>query len=474
MKPSVNGVRIREDAWKLPQWDSTLLWYAKAVAHMRSLPLDDFRGWRYQAAIHEYVRSRDPLAIPSETQPSAPKQARFWTQCQHGSWYFLPWHRMYLGFFEQIVRGHIVALGGSEDWALPYWNYSDPSPNAKKARIEFISPTLPDGTKNALADAVRSSKTGNFGITSSDVDLSCLKTVPFRTGSFGAPAGFGGPKTGFQHSGGIIGDLERVPHGSIHMAVGGWMSSFSTAGLDPLFWLHHCNIDRLWEVWRTRGPQFQDPSDPSWGAPSGTTFGLQNAAGKVVSLTADQVVNTTAPVLSYRYEDISDPFTGAGLSAEDVEMATGPAALVGASEKPIRLTSTPTTTVVRIDSAAVSESSAALAAGEEPNAYLNIENIVGRSLAPSYKVYVNADGKTKGNIRYAGMLPMFGLVERSSQEDPHGGGGLTYVLDITDLVRRLRKAGAWDNEKLSVTFVPKGADEPDNSLKVGRVSLYYR
>lgn len=474
MKPAVKGVRIREDVWKLPQWDDTLLWYAKAVAHMRSLPLNDFRSWRYQAAIHEYVRSSDPLAVAGETLPTASKRARFWTQCQHGSWYFLPWHRIYLAFFEQIVRQHIVALGGSDNWALPYWNYSDTGPNAKKARPEFTAAKLPDGSKNALADVVRSSTTGNFGIDASDVDLDCLRRVPFKTGSMGAPAGFGGPKTGFEHSGGIIGDLERTPHGSIHMAVGGWMSSFSTAGLDPLFWLHHCNIDRLWEVWRGRGAQFQNPSDPSWGAPSGTVFGLQNAAGTVVRLTADKVVDTTVPVLSYRYEDISDPLAGAGLGEEDVMANTGPAALVGASEKPISLSSTSTTAVVHIDAAAVTDNSAALAEGEEPRAYLNIENIVGRNAAPSYKVYVNADGKTEGDARYAGVLPMFGLVERSGQEDPHGGGGLTYVLDITDLVRRLRQAEAWDNKKLSVTFVPKDGDKPDNSLKVGRISLYYR
>ena len=52
-----------------------------------------------------------------------------------------------------------------------------------------------------------------------------------------------------------------MPHGAVHSLVGndydefgqlvdtGWMGSFFTAGLDPLFWLHHANIDRLWEVW---------------------------------------------------------------------------------------------------------------------------------------------------------------------------------------------------------------------------------
>jgi hypothetical protein len=35
----------------------------------------------------------------------------------------------------------------------------------------------------------------------------------------------------------------------------GWMLDPSLAALDPIFWLHHANVDRLWEVWLQRaGP----------------------------------------------------------------------------------------------------------------------------------------------------------------------------------------------------------------------------
>lgn len=38
------------------------------------------------------------------------------------------------------------------------------------------------------------------------------------------------------------------PHGWVHNAVGGTMAT-STSPADPLFWLHHAFIDKLWANW---------------------------------------------------------------------------------------------------------------------------------------------------------------------------------------------------------------------------------
>jgi tyrosinase len=35
-------------------------------------------------------------------------------------------------------------------------------------------------------------------------------------------------------------------HGGVHIWVGGAMSSVATAPADPIFWMHHANLDRLW------------------------------------------------------------------------------------------------------------------------------------------------------------------------------------------------------------------------------------
>ncbi|MGH7262080.1 MAG: tyrosinase family protein [Nitrospiraceae bacterium] len=39
-----------------------------------------------------------------------------WNTCQHGSYFFLSWHRMYLYYFERILR----EASRDPNFALPY------------------------------------------------------------------------------------------------------------------------------------------------------------------------------------------------------------------------------------------------------------------------------------------------------------------------------------------------------------------
>lgn len=44
------------------------------------------------------------------------------------------------------------------------------------------------------------------------------------------------------------------PHGWVHGLVGGQMGSVPRAAFDPIFYLHHCNVDRLWWNWQQAHP----------------------------------------------------------------------------------------------------------------------------------------------------------------------------------------------------------------------------
>jgi tyrosinase len=478
-----NGVRTRPDVWKLAEWDPTLVWYAKAIAEMQTRPLADPTSWRYQAAIHDYDRLGDPNRIPGETLPSIANRRRFWSQCQHGSWFFLPWHRMYLAYFEQIVAAAVVSLGGPEDWALPYWDYSDAS-NADARRLPpaFRAAQMPDGQPNPLRveDRGFGSNEGNQIADEFDVDLTPSLTEPlFATPSFGAN-GFGGPRTNFMHGGGTIGVLEAVPHGSMHMAVGGGMGSFNTAGLDPVFWLHHANIDRLWQVWLNRDNAHLNPNEPQWAR----QFDFHDAAGAIVTLTAPQVVDSTIAPLRYEYEDVSDPLAVArAAAARSVEAAMENPEMVGATQQPFNLTGEVTTARLAVSAPTGPARAAGRAAARTGPIYLNIENIKGRQAGTSYAVYVNVpEGEDPAQHRelLAGILPMFGLPEASRADADSDGSGLVYALEIGNIVRGLEARNAWNPDDIRVTFVPRrgpaGVERraaPAQPIEVGRVSLYY-
>lgn len=79
---------------------------------MMSRPASDPTSFRFQANIHG---TYDNMTTPAEMQS--------WNNCEHGSYYFTSWHRMYLYFFDRILR----AASGDPNLVLPYWNWTDPA-----------------------------------------------------------------------------------------------------------------------------------------------------------------------------------------------------------------------------------------------------------------------------------------------------------------------------------------------------------
>ena len=53
--------------------------------------------------------------------------------------------------------------------------------------------------------------------------------------------------------------IETAVHAGVHNAVGGDMATAASPS-DPLFWLHHANIDRLWAKWQKQHPSVNPPN----------------------------------------------------------------------------------------------------------------------------------------------------------------------------------------------------------------------
>lgn len=246
-------------------WDS----YAKAVQIMLKLPPSDGRNWYRQAMIHEI-------------------------DCPHGNFWFVNWHRGYVWRFEQIVR----ELSGDPDFALPFWDWSTLQEVPAQVYNGVLNPTNPAyvdsfndfwaayGTAitayyNSLSASqkagmnergitsaqslqttiqsdwsVRAQARGNR-VLSSTAKAMCspsnvtqiLRLTDFITFGSQPSANHNDEFKGF-------GALEGQPHNNVHVSVGtpyGFMAGFMSP-VDPVFWLHHANVDRLWWLWQKRNP----------------------------------------------------------------------------------------------------------------------------------------------------------------------------------------------------------------------------
>ncbi|TPE52516.1 tyrosinase family protein [Amaricoccus solimangrovi] len=498
---------VRRNVHELGQpWADELLWYARGVKAMKARPLADPTSWTFYGAIHGIHRGLwnfYGITQPGDPDPSQADQDTYWNQCQHGSWYFLPWHRGYVLALEANVRSEIGKLGGPVDtWALPYWNYFKTGQNGLPD--EFASPDWPDGTGDNPLFVVQRWGDGPglpIVLDLSLINLSAMGLTDFTGTANGGSPGFGGVDTGFAHGGAVHGGIETQPHDFVHGLIGGGdpndprlpglMSTPPAAALDPIFWLHHANIDRLWASWVNETGVGGDPTDARWlNGPASIgerAFTLPMPDGTAWTYTPGEMRDMAA--LDYEYDDLT-PDGAAMLVAAQAGARAGTARggmmamaadtktteLLGANTGALPISGdTATRTAVRMAPEPRARSrSAFAAAGPEGGAekvFLNLENVRGLADAAAFKVYVGLpEGARPADHpdHMAGGVALFGVSQATEAEGEHAGSGLTYVLDITPIVTRL----GLDTDKLHVDIVPVRPIAKEAEVSVGRVSVY--
>ena len=191
------------------------------ILKMKALPYTNPTSWGYQSAIHG---------------TTLPDNLTSWNTCHKSgeSVFFFAWHRMYVYFFERILR----AKSGRANLTIPYWDYQTNL---------VMHPAFRDNSPgNPLYVANRNPAINSGGALPVSIQTafnSSLDIIPYYT---------------FQSN------LNGGPHGSVHTTINGDMAVVSTAAKDPIFFVHHSEIDRLWEVWRNKCGGRADPIDTTW------------------------------------------------------------------------------------------------------------------------------------------------------------------------------------------------------------------
>jgi tyrosinase len=166
-----------------------------------------------------------------------------------GLYRFLAWHRRYLLEFEREIQrvDAILRPTAAEKLGVPYWRWEEPIPAWME---DFLPANDPETGQSPppRKDAAPPNKA-----TGADIDIIVNQFAIQDTGLAGendyTKFTYGLEGWGRRPNG------TRLPgHNHGHAWIGGIMNNTSTSPTDPMFWLHHAEVDRLWQIWRQTTP----------------------------------------------------------------------------------------------------------------------------------------------------------------------------------------------------------------------------
>ncbi|HWH61043.1 MAG TPA: tyrosinase family protein [Terriglobales bacterium] len=448
--------------------------YARAVQIMKSRPSWDPWSWTFWWYTHASPLSKSEAiqqVFGGASSPASDLAQKAWWTCQpHQSGQntdnFLPWHRMYVYFFEL----QIGAVLGDDTFTLPYWNVSPGLPSCERGIMPqaFRSPDDPLLASLYLPDRNSGVNNGLPIDTQSPGVLSAASAMAETTYSPHSP------KLGFCNS------LDFGLHSAVHILVGTLtnMGSVAASAQDPIFWMLHCNVDRLWASWNRAG--YLNPSDPDF---LSNVFWFPGPNGEAVSVKVGDVMSITQ--LNYTYQEFepTPPEVEPALSQLDLGSSARLRNL--ARGESVSTTIVASATAVSLGSGATTVQIKATPAEEVTNRLFNLSPappvsdlgayyLVIRDLQINaqpgviYTIYLNvSENGFSENLQAqkVGYLNFFSAMPGMGMNEP--ARFVSY--DISDLVKGLDMS-AW-SAGVSLTIAPSGEPAAGSEPVIGSIAI---
>ncbi|KAH6842988.1 hypothetical protein B0I37DRAFT_208669 [Chaetomium sp. MPI-CAGE-AT-0009] len=257
-----------------PQWDL----YVLALSELQAMNETDELSYFGITGIHGFPHS----AWNGVRHVDGAPEAGF---CPHGDLLFITWHRPYVALFEQVLVSHAVRIAGeyppdlqpeyvgaAQTLRQPYWDWAADSTLPPAAYAINVTVRAPCGVIE-MANPLRGYRFQRLALESSfggflatyPQTIRCLgkggllSNITASNGAMVLAAKdlttdvydiFARGRT-FDSSGWRVSSLE-FPHNLVHAlsVCNGTFSDINWAAFDPLFMLHHCNLDRLVAMWQ--------------------------------------------------------------------------------------------------------------------------------------------------------------------------------------------------------------------------------
>ncbi|KAH0441491.1 amino acid transporter [Colletotrichum camelliae] len=168
----------------------------------------------------------------------------------HNDGPFLPWHRLYMRVHEVYLQTECGYEGGQ-----PYWNeLEDAEAGFLNQSTVFDAETgfgsFKNGENGCVADGPFVNLTMHLNQTSNNADF-CLTRDLDQDSFYQANSTYVNECMAIDTYVDSWNCWGTAPHLAGHMGVGGTMLDVVSSPGDPLFFLHHTNLDRLWWEWQS-------------------------------------------------------------------------------------------------------------------------------------------------------------------------------------------------------------------------------
>ena len=464
----------------------------KGVRAMKRRKPSDPLSWFYQAAIHGVTPDAIATAAKDDDNVNNVFRKRYWNQCPHdgeNSANFLPWHRGYTYYFEKILRLHTEL----DEFSLPYWNYTDSQKREnRKFPREFGIQFLDGNPNNKTDDNINPLYLSQRDFYFTSYEHPFAQGLPLLELSDGAvditlpmnsPVFFG--ETEREGLGGGIADedpstrglLESYPHDHIHRAVGGIiplpngddavgaMATPPTAGFDPIFPVHHANIDWLWVQWSCKPTK-------SWGKlPSAYWFDERpwfffDTDGKVVNEPRINYFDHRALGIRFKYEDMTcEPLAlpSGVLAAPAARIALAPMAralqFIAHSPTPFVVPTVQRTVVPLMISDQLHSAMTSIRAqafdGLRQRLFVRLQDVrLGTVAGTGFDVHLTADANvplTRTSPTFVGSIALF---RHAMNTGDHAHPIMDDLTETFDISRAVTAVEATHMRQLKLAFVP--------------------
>lgn len=440
--------------------------YARAVEIMMSKPDYDPSSWTFWWYIHAIPVSKSAAIQQVFGEASSPAkdlaQKTWWTCQPHQSGEnaenFLPWHRMHVYFFEKLI----CAILQDDTFTLPYWNYSPGLPSSQSGILPLVFRSPNDPLLASLYIQDR-----NSGVNSgSPIDMQSPGVLSAASAMAETTYSPNSPKLGFCNN------INLGVHAHVHTLVGTItnMGYIPTTAQDPVFWMHHCNIDRLWASWNRAG--YLNPANLDF---LSQVFWFAGPDGQAVSTKVGDVMSIEQ--LNYTYEEFEPAPAPSGQGPSPMLRSLTPGA-------PLSTTILYSATAVSLESG--TRTVQIKSTPEDRNRVFDLSRAV--PLAPDLGAYYLVIRDLQINAQPGIVYGLYLDVSESASDETleaHKVGDLNFFqampgmemneptrfvsYDITELVKKLGtpKPGGG----VSLTIIPSGEPAAGSEPVVGSVTI---